>query len=399
MRTLLFSFCFCFSTLSFAQDPEWWFDIEVIIFDRNQDISDLTEYFVPDKTLNIPPADIDLLTELREPNISWLYQSLENCVANDLSLAEPVSLMEWQIENEPIEKKQAEPAPSPIPFDDFSLAEQWLFFHVNDSFTSTLNDQRSVITMPNIGCKETGFNYKTNIFPTLKVQPVNHFGTLFDNAYATALLPEEDLELEELSLRIRSERGLTRLLHVAWRQQVEFGRENAKSMRLYGGDNYGIHFTEKGVLHSNTLNPNTNIAETSVALDTPIAMFEDSLNKKSSLVIPSAEYFERRLGRSIKIDTVNGRVKNNTTQTVKDIWQLEGRFKVFLQYVNRVPYLHIDSDIAYRQAVNSRVQGESEQILISVSDHPFRRVISTQLHYFDHPLYGMLVEIRRVKKG
>jgi hypothetical protein len=393
MRTLLLCLCLCIPNLCFAQDAEWWFDIEVIIFDRNQHISELKEHFVPDKTLNMPLADNDLLTALREPNVSWLYQSLDSCAKNDLVLTEQLPFIEWQIE-----KQQTELAPSPFSIADFSLAEQWLFFNTDEGFKRNTRSDTSVINMPNIGCKESGFNYQSKLFPMLKVQPVNHFGTLNDNIHTTALLSKSGLELEELSLRIRSERGLTRLLHVAWRQEVEFGRENAKSMRLYGGNNYGFHFTEHGVLH-----PNTESMETPIVLDTPIAVFENSLDSALSLAtnssaMSSAEQFEQRLGYSLKTDTPINIVEPNITQSSKDIWQIEGRFKVFLQYVNRVPYLHIDSDIAYRQAVDSTVQGKNEQTLISISDHPFRRVISTQLHYFDHPLYGMLVEIRRVKK-
>jgi hypothetical protein len=87
--------------------------------------------------------------------------------------------------------------------------------------------------------------------------------------------------------------------------------------------------------------------------------------------------------------------------------------KVFLKYINRVPYLHIDSDMFYRQPVPETYLGSDENELsldesttahnvtyrlASVPLAEQRRVISTQLHYFDHPLFGFVVQIRRYKR-
>ena len=33
------------------------------------------------------------------------------------------------------------------------------------------------------------------------------------------------------------------------------------------------------------------------------------------------------------------------------IWEIDGTIKVFLKYINRVPYLHVDSEMFYRQPV------------------------------------------------
>lgn len=385
MRSFLFYCCLFIPALSFAQDSEWWFDIEVLVFDRNQNITELNEHFLVDETLQMPAADIDLLTALREPNVSWLYQALKHCDSEQQTTELPISFPERQFTFE-MESAENEAPP-------FSLVENWLFFTSNNSFSHRAKDDTPIITMPNIGCKETDFTYNFNAFPRLDVQPVNHFGLLSDNSQITGLLAQTALELEELSLRIRSERGLTRLLHIAWRQEVEFGRENAKSMRIYGGNNYAIHFNEQGRLRSSITNK-----DIPTVLNDPVTVFENTLNDALSSTVSTATEFEQQLGRSLNLLNTDERAEKSKIPPTTDIWQLEGQLKVFLQYVNRVPYLHIDSDIAYRQPVILDIEGQKNETLISVSDHPFRRVISTQLHYFDHPLYGMLVEIRRVKK-
>ena len=93
------------------------------------------------------------------------------------------------------------------------------------------------------------------------------------------------------------------------------------------------------------------------------------------------------------------------------IWEIDGTIKVFLKYINRVPYLHVDGEMFYRQPVplsyfsseeSSNVAANqptpTEYKLVSVPLAEQRRVISTQLHYFDHPLFGFVVQIRRYNR-
>ena len=91
----------------------------------------------------------------------------------------------------------------------------------------------------------------------------------------------------------------------------------------------------------------------------------------------------------------------NTQSDVKrlpPIWELDGFIQIYLKYINRVPYLHINSELFYRQPVlsaNTLPGAPPAYELVSIPFSQQRRVISTQLHYFDHPLFGMLVQIRR----
>ncbi len=64
-------------------------------------------------------------------------------------------------------------------------------------------------------------------------------------------------------------------------------------------------------------------------------------------------------------------------------WQLDGFLKVHLNH-----YLYITSNLVTRAIgdTDTSVSGEFSQ---------FRRVISGEIHYFDHPQIGMLVQIRR----
>ena len=79
----------------------------------------------------------------------------------------------------------------------------------------------------------------------------------------------------------------------------------------------------------------------------------------------------------------------NTTS----VFEFEGLVTIYIKYINRVPYLHIDSHALFN---TSRVSDP-----LTIIPHTFkqrRRIISNQVHYFDHPYFGMVIELRRYKR-
>jgi hypothetical protein len=136
------------------------------------------------------------------------------------------------------------------------------------------------------------------------------------------------------------------------------------------------------------------------------------------------------------VDAQTGQqIVNAEPATLKELWQLDGGITVYLRNLGRVPYLHIDSNLDFRQPVFDPKKAPqieymsdylSEQIqdaiavnqipqpgalqahtlgassvepnfLQSVNFNQLRRVISKQVHYFDHPLFGMIVRINRYR--
>jgi hypothetical protein len=79
------------------------------------------------------------------------------------------------------------------------------------------------------------------------------------------------------------------------------------------------------------------------------------------------------------------------------LWQLDGEFKVFLQYIGGVPYLHIDNDLRFKRPTQYNQYGEPTAF-DNIEMKQLRRVISQQIHYFDHPLFGVIVQIRRYQR-
>ena len=170
---------------------------------------------------------------------------------------------------------------------------------------------------------------------------------------------------------------------------MEFGRENAATVRVYGGQNYANAFNARGETKRGMLAVDSVINEQDPLFDFNNKIIGQDIENPTIL-----SEIENRLGTAL---TSEANTDDENKDTLKEIWQIDGTVKVFLQYVNRVPYLHIDGEIDYRQPLVTDPTNPSEQRLVSIPYKQLRRVISTQLHYFDHPMFGMLIEIRRFK--
>jgi hypothetical protein len=82
--------------------------------------------------------------------------------------------------------------------------------------------------------------------------------------------------------------------------------------------------------------------------------------------------------------------ENNALEQVKiataplQPWEIDGFFKVHLDH-----YLYINSEFS----IIDIAQGTEAENTVSFKQN--RRVISGEIHYFDHPNIGMIVQIRR----
>ncbi|MEO2281922.1 CsiV family protein [Pseudoalteromonas pernae] len=139
--------------------------------------------------------------------------------------------------------------------------------------------------------------------------------------------------------------GRTVILHTGWRFPGE-SKRNAPSYRLFGGNSVALSAQMDDTLQSN-------------------------LTEQTSKDIVAHEF-----------NTQNTFFENNQT-TYNPVWELDGFLKVHLNH-----YLYITSNLITRHSgdTDTGVSSEFSQ---------FRRVISGEIHYFDHPQIGMLVQIRR----
>jgi hypothetical protein len=247
------------------------------------------------------------------------------------------------------------------------------------------------------------------------------------------LLPREQLRLNDLYKSMTKQRNLAPLLHLGWRQEVKFGRDKAASYRLFAGQNFGQTYSTNGWRKASDAEHKDK--DTLEAYQPADLRYEAGYALSHAEPVIHHERFEQQglaaqqanamLFKSIyaaldddsPLDFSQNSAAQSSHMVLQDsesdvpLWQLDGYLKVFLQYVGRTPYLHIDTALDFREPVVMNVQNASSDPtskivqlggsntqanhLQSVAFSQFKRVISKQLHYFDHPLFGMVVIVNR----
>jgi hypothetical protein len=214
-----------------------------------------------------------------------------------------------------------------------------------------------------------------------------------------------------------------------------FGKNKAFNVRLYGGKNYAQQFDLNGDMRASKHVDNGDYRNTSSTDENSLSDVSTAFEADKTAAQGTDQFLavsdifadlDRRLsnpqaieyGAFKALDTpmIVEQGEDDTTDASlrTPIWEIDGTIKVFLKYINRVPYLHVDGEMFYRQpvpmsyfsseddstgnAAKPRQASSTEYKLVSVPLAEQRRVISTQLHYFDHPLFGFVVQIRRYNR-
>lgn len=325
---------------------------------------------------------------------------------------------------------------------------------LNSGVSTSESKSRSSALQPVIVWK---VNQPDNRLPAPASLPIIIEGHDWPLASKAHLLTSNQQALSSISRQIRSNRELERLFHATWRQPVMFGKNKAFNVRLYGGQNYAQQFDMNGDMREQKLanssdnEPNNSATEfgydSTAALSDYDSNYTSGADKNSLSDVstafeankPIAQDTDQFIAVSDIFADLNRRLSNpqaieygafkalDTPMIVEQgeddttdaslrtpIWEIDGTIKVFLKYINRVPYLHVDSEMFYRQpvplsyfsseddstgnAAKPRQATSTEYKLVSVPLAEQRRVISTQLHYFDHPLFGFVVQIRRYNR-
>ncbi|NCT48527.1 MAG: hypothetical protein GW763_11160 [Paraglaciecola sp.] len=245
------------------------------------------------------------------------------------------------------------------------------------------------------------------------------------------LLPRQQLRLNDLYKSMTKQRNLAPLLHLGWRQEVKFGRDKAASYRLFAGQNFGQTYSTNGwrkasdAKHKDPLEqyqPSDLRHEAGYSLSQAESVIHHESYDQQGLTPQQANAMLFKSIHAALDDDSPLDFSQNSAALTSDLalqanesdlplWQLDGFLKVFLQYVGRTPYLHIDTALDFREPVVMNVQNVLSDTtskvvqlggniteanhLQSVKFSQFKRVISKQLHYFDHPLFGMVVIVNR----
>ena len=451
---------------------QWWFDVEVIVFKRLESAAELDENFGSWQAIDTS-SGVDLFTPYLFPNVERVKASLPTCypkveptpsrdslkqalldferaaatieenvesaellanddfVINDESsfaedtidtdVSETDNLF-LQLEQEQLASDTDFGGISALSLSDDELEEAF------DSLLAKIDEDISWVELEpldSVACQfESEMRYFADLLTPFELPPKVVEQTPLNIAppYANYtgkpyLLPRNNFQLTTMAKDLNRQRGVRIISHMLWRQEVLFGRSKAQSFRLLAGKNYGNDYQLNGEKH-----PEYALESEGQSLDNiPLVSQQDDLISQVSAIIegnsPSKSLeqtlFESELARMQKEYSVS-QDSNDTLEeniTYPPVWEVDGLFKVYLQNLGQTPYLHIDSQLNYRQPgqlpVDSElasfqrsdpsINSDHEAFLHSYNFQQLRRIISKQIHYFDHPAFGLIVQLRRYR--
>ncbi|MBY6188414.1 peptidoglycan binding protein CsiV [Marinobacter hydrocarbonoclasticus] len=180
------------------------------------------------------------------------------------------------------------------------------------------------------------------------------------------LLTRDQLQFSDTLAQLARKPGYSVLLHTGWQMPV-YGRRSAQPFALYGGKNFAEQFQSNGHLKP----------------------LEDDL-------LSQFDFFTGFAPQS---------------RQEGPLWQLNGKLKIYLDHFlfiearldlreegERVWSVEaIESDPDALQADAAEVE-QREPFLLTIPLDQNRRVRSREIHYFDHPKMGLVVQIRRMEQ-
>jgi hypothetical protein len=355
-----------------SQEEDWWFDVEVIAFKRNTANTVLEEDFsyITHEVESTKAIDLISLPLYRRSNpLLDLQRMLYECSSNSTLYQSNLPFLD---SNDSINL---------IDFNNDTVD----FSNKYKLFTPLMNSEerfRLLFDAQNCSKQKQAIASSLLVVRSASKIPVylqQPSISITENAH---LLDDNQLTLIDYAKKLFGQRDIHALSHIAWRQAVFFGEENSAFYRVFAGDK--LKLPEQSISSYETLKQKydpeiKNIIDQNS--ETFFAELKQQLNEGNPVNWESrASNKEGELTDSASID---------------DVWEIDGKVKVYLKYINRVPYLHIESEFEFHELeLNSFGEPEIEQ-------YPFkqrRRVISKQIHYFDHPKMGIIIRLQRYEK-
>ncbi|TRX57113.1 CsiV family protein [Thalassomonas sp. M1454] len=397
--SLALSSTLSFSAFSFEQEQEQqetkpaerWFEIEVILIEQLMNKDRYNEDFSVETGVKTNRNAIDLINrELK--NIVTYKQQLKSCDSSAL--------------------------------DNVSEAEQGAEISSEDLQQQVANIEQNITCTP----------YQQSDFIDPVSEQVNAIPrTLSGNEdlYSNSpyLIAEEHLQLSHIVKSLKRSKQFRPLLHLAWRQAV-VARPQAVPVKLIAGENLAL--AQNKMLKTEQIvtelvpeqdSDTSLIVDESGNIELTQAQQEDILIKQHlDSIIATVQQAEQEstdiatseittaIGGSSNIDSATidtssiiAEIKRGDNQpiiaqvesaeivdeeTITPGWFIDGLFKVHLDH-----YLYINSEFNVHSQISGDSANQQKSVLIPFKQN--RRVISGEVHYFDHPYMGMIVQIRR----
>ncbi len=234
------------------------------------------------------------------------------------------------------------------------------------------------------------------------------------------LINERSLLLSDITQRLTWSKHFKPLLHFGWRQ-IGVTRKKSIPLQLFAGKHLTYQHQQLALQKSQEEPPYDNAKQTNQNMLFTINTAEKEQSKQSHEQRIKIQAMLAQLGtiehktidqvinqleqpiQTEKVDPSTSKAKQRLTlpaEPPSQPWELYGFLKVNLDH-----YLYISADLNLittklddSRENDSRVQKQQQrhsQQTKSINFSQNRRVISGEVHYFDHPYIGMIVQIRR----
>jgi len=281
---------------------------------------------------------------------------------------------------------------------------------------------------------------------------------IYSRDYIKGLSDLYSLQLKNITTQLSRSRNFRPLLHLGWRQPT-FIKQNAIPFHLYAGDNLALDYKTKLSSYQKRLLVSEKTEQNLDNLLIGLTADDKSVQLGLTAIENSANTFNTAQNEATKAQLdnillqfneqpfnvlVNSETPQNTTQIQDDAitnliteleqdtldsnsassfinqrsiretgaiqvptkplqpWYLDGFVKVHVK-----KYLHITANLSIlnqtlaEQATNTLKANQTNTLAPEIKTIRFqqdRRVISGEIHYFDHPYIGMIVQIRKHKR-
>ena len=181
------------------------------------------------------------------------------------------------------------------------------------------------------------------------------------------LLAESQSQFKDIIATLQREKGNKSLLHMTWQQSM-LPRNRAIPIKLYSGHDYSEQYEQNGQpLQSNDISDE----------------------------LPQFDFM------------TNGFL----AETKKPVWKLDGTLNIYLEHYlfietafnlreegeKTVTLAHRDNQLITDLAAEPQQESVTSPFLYAIPMKQNRRVRSDEVHYFDHPKMGMIIQIRKME--
>lgn len=392
--------------LTAAEIPTRWFEVEVLLFTRNTPENDIGEEFPQ----QVEPVRFrrtrDLLTPYHYPDIKRIFNALHLCNNRQLG-SERIHLQRISLPE--LETPQFELPPSTSP--------RLRITRLTPAVTATPLSARQVPgfefdlpqwfdlpALPRPDCDYPSSSPWLN--PAHWLDPERAPDRSLDHHYKqyprvidaeetpgnlyVHLKARKYFRLRSIYRTLRRQPNIRPILHTAWRQPIG-AKKRMRATRLYAGIDYSRDYDFQG----QGLKPDEVVLQAPDDSDNTFdsASIVDLIEQRIALHAQGREINYQSQSKGKGIEPAKPAVQNEASPA--QVREIDGLLKIWVDPFN---YLHVDGEFNVRReiVVTAETLVSNKRLNKTLKNYHFkqtRRVISKELHYFDHPYMGMIVQI------